>query len=173
MASAGRRPTTAPLYINRELSWLEFNARVLDEARDERNPLLERAKFLAIFSSNLDEFFQVRVSGLKQQLASGATPSPDGLTPDEQLGLIRVRVRELLDEQGRIFAGLRAELAAADIRIVDYADVAATPRHAPRAVPRGDLPGPDAARGRSRAPVPVHQHAQPLARGRRPRPRHG
>jgi polyphosphate kinase len=119
----GRRPTTAPLYINRELSWLEFNARVLHEARDERNPLLERARFLAIFSSNLDEFFQVRVSGLKQQVASGAAPSPDGLTPDEQLGLIRARVRELLDEQGRLFARLRAELAASDIRIVDYPDV--------------------------------------------------
>jgi polyphosphate kinase len=119
----GRRPTTAPLYINRELSWLEFNARVLHEARDERNPLLERARFLAIFSSNLDEFFQVRVSGLKQQVASGAAPSPDGLTPDEQLGLIRARVRELLEEQGRLFARLRAELAASDIRIVDYPDV--------------------------------------------------
>jgi polyphosphate kinase len=121
--TGARRPASAPLYINRELSWLEFNARVLDEARDERNPLLERAKFLAIFSSNLDEFFQVRVSGLKQQVASGAAPSPDGLTPDEQLGLIRARVRELLDEQGRFFARLRAELASADIRIVDYPDV--------------------------------------------------
>src|SRR3954467_8159957 len=98
-------------YINRELSWLEFNERVLFEARDERNPLLERARFLAIFASNLDEFFQVRVAGLKQQAAvAGATTSlsPDGRTPTEQLALIRDRVVDLLSEQAVLLERLRA-----------------------------------------------------------------
>ena len=80
------RPKATYPYINRELSWLEFNARVLHEARDERNPLLERVKFLAIFANNLDEFFQVRMAGLRQQVEAGKVArSPDGRTADEQL----------------------------------------------------------------------------------------
>jgi polyphosphate kinase len=90
--------TTLPptLFINRELSWLEFNARVLAEAFDERNPLLERVKFLGIFGSNLDEFYMVRVAGLKRQVAAGVLQTTgDGLTPQQQLDAIERRVREL------------------------------------------------------------------------------
>ncbi len=87
-----------PAYLNRELSWLEFNARVLHEAEDERTPLLERLKFLAIFASNLDEFYMVRVAGLRRQLAAGVLQtSADGLTPTEQLELIAARVHGLLE----------------------------------------------------------------------------
>ena len=84
------------LYLNRELSWLEFNRRVLHEALDARTPLLERLKFLAIFSSNLDEFFQVRVAGLKQQAAAGIVErTADGMTPEDQLSAISRAVRDL------------------------------------------------------------------------------
>jgi polyphosphate kinase len=85
-----------PAFLNRELSWLEFNARVLHEAEDPRTPLLERVKFLSIFSSNLDEFFMVRVAGLRRQVSAGVTATPnDGLTAAEQLERIDARVREL------------------------------------------------------------------------------
>lgn len=85
------------LYVNRELSWLEFNRRVLHEAVDPRTPLLERVKFLGIFSSNLDEFFQVRVAGLKQQVAAGIVErTADGMTPEAQLRSISTVVRDLL-----------------------------------------------------------------------------
>ncbi len=78
------------LYINRELSWIRFNRHVLDEARDESHPLLERVKFLAIFANNLDEYFMIRVSGLQRQLAKGVLKSPpDGMTATQQLDAIR------------------------------------------------------------------------------------
>src|SRR5258706_9649436 len=87
-------------FINREASWLEFNQRVLDEAFDPANPLLERLKFFTIVSSNLDEFFEVRVAGIKQQIESGqGERSVDGLTPTETFQAILKRVRRMVDDQ--------------------------------------------------------------------------
>src|SRR3990170_924498 len=93
-------------YLNRELSWLSLAERVLALAADPDLPLLDRTRFLAIFSSSLDEFFQVRVAGLKEQVAHGVrvTP-PDGLTPDAQLAAIRDRVIDLYARQSKIFHG--------------------------------------------------------------------
>ena len=117
-----RVPTKAGLrYINRELSWLDWNARVLYQAQDPRNPLLERVKFLAIFASNLDEFFQVRVSGLRQQSFSrSARESPDGLSAARQLELIRPLVRHLIAEHSAAFADIRKALVDQGIAIVKY-----------------------------------------------------
>src|SRR5437773_3499303 len=93
-------------FVNRELSWLEFNRRVLEEAQDPSVPLLERVKFLAIFSSNLDEFFMVRVAALKRRIHAGDhTPGPDGLTPAETTRAVAARVRELVDAQHHCFLG--------------------------------------------------------------------
>src|SRR5688572_8242712 len=92
------------LFINRELSWLEFNARVLAEAGDERVPLYERLKFLAIFASNLDEFFMVRVAGLQAQMFGDVEEVPaDGSTPEQALHAIAKRSHELVDESYRIW----------------------------------------------------------------------
>ncbi len=126
-ATRGRRRTArdqrGPV-LNRELSWIEFNARVLHEARDARNPLLERVKFLAIFASNLDEFFQVRVSGLRRQHQSGSQhTSSDGMTPAQQLGAIRTRVTELITDHAAIWTDIRERLAAEGVEILEYADV--------------------------------------------------
>jgi polyphosphate kinase len=116
----GPRDQRAPI-LNRELSWIEFNARVLHEARDVRNPLLERVKFLAIFASNLDEFFQVRVSGLRRQVQAGASPhNPDSMTPAQQLDAIRDRVRDLVAEHSAIWTQIHAELVAERVEILDY-----------------------------------------------------
>src|SRR5712664_454860 len=87
-------------FINRELSWLEFNQRVLDEALDPQNPLLERIKFFCIFSSNLDEFFEVRVAGIKQQMESEVVErSLDGLTATETFRAVTARIRKMVEEQ--------------------------------------------------------------------------
>jgi polyphosphate kinase len=111
-------------YLNRELSWLEFNARVLEEAGDTTNPLLERLKFLAIFSSNLDEFYEVRVAGLQQQLYAGIEPqdyAADGMDPAQQLTAIDKRVRELLAEQDRLLnEDVMPALAANGVEWVRY-----------------------------------------------------
>lgn len=113
------------LYFNRELSLLEFFARVLEEARDERNPLLERVKFLSIVGSNLDEFFMVRVGGLKQQIEAGLVDvSPDGLSPAEQLAAIRKAALKLMQE-ARIGwqAELLPRLAEAGIQVLNYSQL--------------------------------------------------
>src|SRR2546425_965670 len=111
----------SPRYIDRELSWLEFNARVLALAENASLPLLERAKFLAIFSSNLDEFFQVRVSGLKEQQRAGiGTVSPDGMTVDEQLRAIRARVLELAERQAEAFGVIAERLGEVGLRYSNY-----------------------------------------------------
>jgi polyphosphate kinase len=109
-------------YLNRELSWLDFDARVLALAEDPEVPLLERAKFLAIFSQNLDEFFQVRVAGLKDQVAAGLlATSPDGRTPGQQLADVRDRVEELVAREERTFLEQVApELAAVGIRFSSW-----------------------------------------------------
>ena len=110
----------ADAFVNRELSWLEFNRRVLEEAQDPSVPLLERLKFLAIFSSNLDEFFMVRMAALKRRLQAGdETAGPDGLTPAQTVRAVAKRVHELVDEQHRCFRmELQPLLAAEDIVLV-------------------------------------------------------
>ncbi|ADB95094.1 polyphosphate kinase 1 [Candidatus Atelocyanobacterium thalassae] len=112
-------------YLNRELSWLEFNYRVLNEALDTRTPLLERLKFTAIFSSNLDEFFMVRIAGLKQQIQAGVTKLTfDGCTPLEQLVAISERLHFLIKEQDYLFEyTLRNLLAVQGIHLVNYIDL--------------------------------------------------
>jgi polyphosphate kinase len=107
-------------YLNRELSWLEFNARVLEEALDERVPLLERLKFLAIFSTNLDEFYMVRVAGLRRKVAAGAAQyAPETLAPAEQLEAIRARVQELLTRRRQVLKGeLLPGLSRHDIHLL-------------------------------------------------------
>ncbi len=112
------------LYINRELSWLQFNLRVLEEAVDENRPLLERVKFLSIFASNLDEFFMIRVSGLRNQMLGGVLEAPaDGMTPAEQLAAIRMRVQPHLERYTEAWNGVKAELAAEEIEILLLEDL--------------------------------------------------
>ncbi|MBX3377685.1 MAG: polyphosphate kinase 1 [Phycisphaeraceae bacterium] len=112
-------------YLNRDLSWLEFNRRVLAQATDPRTPLLARVKFLGIFASNLDEFFMKRVGYIKKQLAAGATaPTPDGLTPGPLLFAVRSMVHELIAEQSRCYeSDILPALAEHGVRLLRYADL--------------------------------------------------
>ena len=120
------------MYINRELSWLEFNQRVLDEARDHRHPLLERAKFLAIVSSNLDEFFMIRVAVIKEQILADVTEqSPDGRTPAQQLHAIHDRVERMVNEMSSTFwTDLHPALSSAGIHLLRMAQLSAEERAA-------------------------------------------
>ncbi|WP_106607067.1 RNA degradosome polyphosphate kinase [Shimia abyssi] len=108
-------------FYNRELSWLSFNWRVLEETKNPRVPLLERLRFLSISATNLDEFYTVRVAGLRELVReNNSTPAQDGLTAAEQLVLINEDARTLLQEQQRMFIGLRAKMEAENILILDH-----------------------------------------------------
>jgi polyphosphate kinase len=124
-----RRPEPAtepePRFLNRELSLLDYNARILACAEDESRPPLERARFLAIVGRNLDEFFQIRVSGLREQLSAGVPgTSPDGLSPRDQLDAVRARAHELVARQAEVFEKhVRPQLHADGVRIMEWADL--------------------------------------------------
>ncbi|MGI8484398.1 MAG: hypothetical protein ACR2OU_09045, partial [Thermomicrobiales bacterium] len=115
-------PLESAVYINRELSWLEFNRRVLREAAEQKTPLLERTKFAAIFCSNLDEFFMIRVAGVKQKVANGVTVrSTDGRTPIQQLNDIHALTNKLLEEHATLYKKkILPALAAENISIRRY-----------------------------------------------------
>src|SRR6185436_7114978 len=128
IALAQRQPPLADpsdRFLNRELSWLDFNDRVLALAEDPHLPLLERAKFLAIFSQNLDEFFEVRVSGLEEQLLAGVRgTSPDGLDPAAQLRALRSQTDDLVQRQAATFTkDIAPALEEAGIRFADWAEL--------------------------------------------------
>ena len=110
------------LYLNRELGWIDFNERVLAQAMDGRTPLLEQAKFSAIFSNNLDEFFMVRVASLKSQVEAGVTSlSVDGLTPLQQLIAIQSKLRPVLEQQQQHYRGeLKPKLSEHGVFVLDY-----------------------------------------------------
>src|SRR5213078_2470797 len=114
-------------FINRELSWLEFNRRVLEEAQDQRQPLIERVKFLTIVSSNLDEFFEIRVAGIKQQIESETSDvGPDGLSPTDTFNNIQRVVRELVAAQYALWKKeLLPQLAKNGIRIPEIKELSA------------------------------------------------
>jgi polyphosphate kinase len=118
-ATATVQPSVGERFINRELSWLAFNERVLDEAGNPRHPLFERLRFLSISASNLDEFYMVRVAGLKGQVLAGVkTPSQDGLTPAQQLDAINRRALQLMTNQQTTWRALREALRAAGVAVL-------------------------------------------------------
>jgi polyphosphate kinase len=132
MTDVARRPSLSDpsLYINRELSWLGFNYRVLEQARDERHPLLERVRFVAISETNLDEFFMIRVAGLQQQVASDLpNPVPDRMTPEEQLSRIHDHTVEFFEDRRRILnQGLIPAMEEEGISMVPHGKVRAAER---------------------------------------------
>ena len=129
-ASAVLTPDSPDRFINREVSWLDFNHRVVEEAENARHPLLERLRFLSISASNLDEFFSVRVAGLIGQAKSGvAALSADGRTAGQQLEAIQTRAQRLIDAQQRVWRDLRRQLAEAGVELCD-ADALGSDDHA-------------------------------------------
>lgn len=126
--------SSATEFTNREIGWLHFNSRVLHEAKDPRTPLLERAKFLAISDSNLDEFFMKRVGGLKRQVAAGISPkSSDGKTPVEQLASIRQYVISMMADQAKCYGQLKTELGKQKINLLNWKDLREDEREKMRA----------------------------------------
>ena len=194
IASNGRAPSAAPgphqrpapqvvdprtdpadlknpaLYINRELSWLEFNERVLAQARDASHPLLERVKFLAITGTNLDEFFMIRVATTLKKLREEIEDvAPDGFNTEQQLEAMRARARRMLGDQAATWAELRKLLEKEQISFLDEdAWTPAVREHLSGYFSREICPGAHAARLRSRAPVPVHLELEQELRGGRP-----
>ena len=148
-------------YINREISWLTFNRRVLEEAEDESNPLLERLKFLAITASNMDEFFEVRIASLLQQIEDGYTEAgPDGLTLAEERDLMARETHAFVDDQYRCWnEDLRPALAQKGVRVLGLHELDSRARALCRRVLRaGTGSTADAGDGRSGASFsPSHQ----------------
>src|SRR5687768_15547391 len=131
VAARNRTSLSDPsLYINRELSWLAFNDRVLAQARDERHPLLERVRFVSISETNLDEFFMIRVAGLQQQVVSELpNPVPDGMTPEEQLYRIKESTDQFFaDRRESLYGELLPALEEEGIRIVPHDQLTASER---------------------------------------------
>src|SRR3954447_26926420 len=125
-ASPAIPPDSPERFINRELSWLDFNHRVVEEAENPRHPLLERVRFVSISASNLDEFYSVRVAGLIGQAKAGVTVrSPDGRTPAQQLAEIKIRAEMLLEDQQRVWEELRQLLGEAGIEVCEHASLSA------------------------------------------------
>ncbi len=173
-SDAALEPLPADRFSDRELSWLAFNQRVLELAEDTAVPPLERAKFLAIFASNLDEFYMVRVAGLKRRIAAGiAVQAASGLTPRELMKRVHDRTRSLM-----VAARPGVPRPHADTSRWRHRDPAlARPRRRRaegdgQAVRRPDLRSADAARRRPGAPVPLHLRAFAQPRRRRAQPEH-
>ena len=162
------------LYLNRELSWLDFNERVLQLAEDERIPLLERVKFCAIYTTNLDEFYMVRVAGLRDQIDAGVeNPGHDGRIPSETIALIRERVLRAWPAADRLLRRAPAPCLGRARHPRGRRERARRrpARGAGQALPEGDLPGAHPAGGGARAAVSLY--LQPLPQPGRARARPG
>src|SRR5271167_1068189 len=122
--------TSEKRFINRELSWLAFNERVLEEADNLQHPLFERLRFLSISANNLDEFYMVRVAGLRGQVSAGIeTPSEDGLSPAQQLAAVQENVSTVMHAQQECYRRLRGELRSAGIAVVNADEVTDSERN--------------------------------------------